>query len=185
MDDQYYDGMALPTRSLIDALQATADRLEQGARYAWTHMGACNCGSLAQTVSKLSAAEIHDIALQKRGNWQEQVMEHCPTSGLPMDMLINTLLELGLTRKDLADLERLSGPQVLRIVAEERKDEPGRILSHRSREDVVTYMRAFATYLERQRADAELLARSGSIRSENKMERKINELEALPSKLSV
>lgn len=135
--------MAIPSRALIDALRTTADRLTGGARYTWTHMGACNCGHLAQTVTELSAEEIHAIALEKVGDWHEQVLEHCPTSGLPMDCLIDTLLDLGLARADLAHLERLSNPDVLRrLPAEDRS------LSFRRRSHVVTYMRAFADLLE-------------------------------------
>ena len=41
------------------ALRATADRLAApDARYEWGHMGGCNCGHLAQTVTTLSRAEI-------------------------------------------------------------------------------------------------------------------------------
>ena len=43
--------MARPSRRLIDALRATARRLEDGARYEWGHMGRCNCGHLAQTLT--------------------------------------------------------------------------------------------------------------------------------------
>lgn len=135
--------MAIPSRTLIDALRATADRLAGGARYTWTHMGACNCGHLAQTVTELSAEEIHAIALEKVGDWHQQVIDHCPASGLPMDHLIDALLELGLSRADLAHLERLSSPEVLRALPPESRE-----LSFRRRSHVVRYMRAFADLLE-------------------------------------
>ena len=136
--------MTTPSRTLVDALRATADRLDGGAHYTWTHMGACNCGHLAQTVTELSAAEIHRMALEKAGDWHEQVIDHCPTSGLPMDHLIDRLLELGLTRPDLAHLERLSAPEVLRELPEAE-----RALDYRRRTHVVRYMRALADLLER------------------------------------
>jgi hypothetical protein len=142
--------MAIPSRTLVDALRATADRLDGGARYNWTHMGACNCGHLAQTVTELSPAEIHAIALEKAGDWHQQVIDHCPASGLPMDHLIDALLELGLTRADLAHLERLSGPEVRARLS---PAEPA--LDYRRRSHVVTYMRAFADLLE-ERLEAEI-----------------------------
>ncbi|MEM8964472.1 MAG: hypothetical protein AAGD38_23500, partial [Acidobacteriota bacterium] len=106
--------MARPHPDLIEALRSTARRLENGAEYRWTHMGSCNCGHLAQTVTKLSRAEIHRMALEKAGDWQRQVIDHCPTSGYPMDHVIAALLDLGLNREDLARLERLSSTEVLR-----------------------------------------------------------------------
>lgn len=148
--------MSIPSRALVDALRATADRLSGGARYNWTHMGACNCGHLAQTVTELSAAEIHAMALERRGDWRDQVLqdeaqpEYCPTSGLPMEQLVERLLQLGLTRADLAHLERLSDKQVLRAVPEAERP-----LDYRRRSHVVLYMRTLAEQLER-RLEAEL-----------------------------
>lgn len=106
-------------------------------------MGACNCGHLAQTVSSMSAAQIHAIAMEKRGDWHDQVVEHCPTSGLPMDHLIDSLVELGLDHRDLAHLERLSCPDVLRLVPVEERP-----LSYRRRSHVVRYLRALAELAE-------------------------------------
>ena len=135
--------MAVANRTLIDALRTTAARLSGGAPYRWTHMGACNCGHLAQTVTKFKPEEIHRIALERSGDWHEQVLDHCPSVGLPMDHLIDTLLELGLSRKDLAHLERLSDPELLRRLPAARRE-----LDYRSRADVVAYLSAFADHLE-------------------------------------
>ncbi|MEL6185576.1 MAG: hypothetical protein AAFU79_13220 [Myxococcota bacterium] len=153
--------MAVPSRTLIDALRSTADRLGGGAKYNWTHMGACNCGHLAQTVTEFSAAEIHAIALEKAGDWHEQVIDHCPASGLPMDHLIHTLLELGLSRADLAHLERLSGAEVLRALPEGQRE-----LDYRRRSHVVLYMRTLADVLEaRLTTELARVAEGGEVRS--------------------
>lgn len=153
--------MAVPSRTLIDALRSTADRLGGGAKYTWTHMGACNCGHLAQTVTQFSAAEIHAMALEKAGDWHEQALDHCPASGLPMDHLIDTLLELGLSRSDLAHLERLSSPEVLRALP---SSEGGR-LDYRRRSHVILYMRTLAHVLEaRLSAEVSRVAEEGDVR---------------------
>ncbi len=133
--------MARPTKQLIDVLVATAARLRSGATYQWAHMGACNCGHLAQTVTKISRAELHAIALERAGDWSEQVVEFCPTSGLPIDHVIATMLELGLTREDLQHLERLTSPDVLARLAH------GRYLDYRKRDDVVLYLETWAAAL--------------------------------------
>ena len=131
-------------QTLADALRQTANRLARGERYAWTHMGACNCGHLAQTVTLSSPQELHEIALMRAGDWSEQLREYCPTSGYPLDIIIERLVELGATRAELAHLERLSDPAVLRLIPVDRRRE----LSFRERDDVILYMRTWAELLD-------------------------------------
>jgi len=161
--------MARPTLPLIDALRETARRLDDGAEYAWTHMGRCNCGHLAQTVTRMSPAEIHAHALDKDGDWTEQAAGHCADSGYSMDHIISALLDLGLTTGDVADLEKLRNDRVLRRIAAERGP-----LVHKRREDVALYMRVWADVLEEELeteverngmpSDPVDVARSGRIR---------------------
>lgn len=138
--------MARANRELIHALRATAAKLEAGATYRWTHMGACNCGHLAQTITHLSADDIRRYALERTGEWAEQGLEFCPTSGYPMDAILSALFELGLSSHDLGQLERLTHPEVLRRMPIEVRKE----LSYRDRDHVVLYMRSFADLLEEQ-----------------------------------
>ena len=138
--------MARANRELITALRATVARLETGAPYRWTHMGACNCGHLAQTITHLSAEDIRRYALERSGEWAEQGLEFCPTSGYPMDAILTALFELGLSSDDLGQLERLTNPEVLRRMPVELRKE----LSYRDRDHVVLYMRTFADVLEQQ-----------------------------------
>lgn len=136
---------------MIKALRVTAARLRLGAPYRWTHMGACNCGHLAQTVTHLDAEDIRRYAMERAGEWAEQVLEFCPTSGYPMDAILKALFELGLTTQDLAQLEKLTNPDVLRRLPEELR----RQISYREREHVVLYMQAFADVLEEQLGEAQ------------------------------
>ncbi len=140
--------MARPTARLIDALRVTAARLEDpSTRYQWAHMGACNCGQLAQTITAIPRAEIHRRALERAGDWGEQSVEHCPTSGLPIDHVLTAMLDVGLELGDVTHLERLSDRRVLaRFPVEARR------LSFRAREDVVRYLRAWADLLDEERA---------------------------------
>ncbi|MCC5933440.1 MAG: hypothetical protein LAT75_02920 [Candidatus Cyclonatronum sp.] len=136
--------LTTPNLTLIDTLRETAKRLEAGADYNWCHMGRCNCGHLAQTITRLSPAEIHEMALLKAGDWSTQSVEHCTSTGYTIDHIIETMLELGLTRQDIVHIERLSDQRVLvRIPLERRK-----VMNHKNREDVVLYMRSFADMLE-------------------------------------
>jgi len=135
--------MAKATPILIEAIRQAAKKLEKGAPYQWGHMGSCNCGNLAQEITKLSEKEIHAHAMKGNGDWQEQVIDYCPTSGLPMDLLINQLLEAGLTTIDLQNLERLSDKKVLAVTKKTKT-----YLKHNKRDDVILYLNTWSNLLE-------------------------------------
>jgi len=134
--------MAVATRELIQALRATAARLRGESRYQWTHMGACNCGHLAQTVTQLTPAQIHAYATERAGDWADQAREYCGRTGYPIDAVFDALIALGLDASDIAALERLSDPAI-------RRDLPAvPHLDYRNREHVVLYLEAWAHRLQ-------------------------------------
>lgn len=135
--------MGRPTPELIEALRKTADRLRQGAPYRWTHQGMCNCGHLAQTVTRLSDHEIHRRAVMKNGEWADHAIDYCEGSGYPIDHVLDEMVALGLTRADIVHLERTDDPRVLRRLPPEKRQ-----LDKRDREDVVRYLDAWAALLE-------------------------------------
>lgn len=137
--------MATPSLKIIDALRKTANQLQNGSRYEWGHMGSCNCGNLAQTVTLFSRAEIQKHALQKRGDWSEQLVEYCPTSGYPMDLIIEKMIAFGFSKQDLRHLEWLSDTDILKEVL---KDKLITHLSRNSKQDTILYLRSWATILE-------------------------------------
>ena len=132
--------MARATRELVAALLETADRLAGSAPYSWGHMGMCNCGHLAQSITGLAHAEIHQSALVREGDWEQQASDYCPTSGALIDVILAAMFDLGLTRSDIRHLEKLSDPAVLRRV--------GRAVRFNSRDDVIVYMRTWAQILD-------------------------------------
>ncbi len=135
--------MAKATVQVIEAIQKTITRLEQSSTYQWGHMGSCNCGNLAQVITCLDKAEIHKSAMRRHGDWNEQLIDYCPTSGLPIDHIIDEMLAFGFTREDLAHLERLSDPEVLKILPIDK-----RYLKHNFKKDVVIYFKAWILLLE-------------------------------------
>jgi hypothetical protein len=135
--------MARPTPELIHALRRTALNLKNGAPYQWGHMGGCNCGNLAQELTKLSKDQIHQYAMQRHGDWNEQAEDYCSTSQMPIDLLINEMLSIGLVLEDLKHLERLDDQQILVRLPFEK-----RYLKHNKRDDVITYMEEWASLLE-------------------------------------
>jgi hypothetical protein len=136
--------MARVSAELIPAFRKTITKLKNNAPYEWGHMGACNCGNLAQEITQLSKAEIHQYAMQKSGDWNDQLMEYCPTSGYPMDLMISKLIEAGLTVDELKHLERLSDPKVLAHIPLPKKHQ----LQKNKKEDVILYLETWTLILE-------------------------------------
>lgn len=136
--------MAKASEQVIEALRQAVTLLKTSEKYQWGHMGCCNCGFLAQAVTRRSARDIHAVAMTGHGDWSEQLNDYCPTSGYPMDELIAMLLEAGFEREDLALLERLSDPVILSHIPQERS------LRHNNKEDVLTYFRMWIALLEEQ-----------------------------------
>jgi hypothetical protein len=138
--------MAKPQLELIQALRRTAHKIANSNHYQWGHMGSCNCGHLVQEVTQLTRAEIHEYAMRTRGgDWSEQALDYCPTSGYLMDQVISIMLDAGLEVQDFQHLERLSDRAVLRRLPDQE-----RFLQHNQREDVAKYLRTWANLLEEQ-----------------------------------
>lgn len=134
--------MAKPSMELIEIIRRTADHINASVEYQWGHMGACNCGFLAQEVTRLSRREIHRRALEGHGDWNEQLNDYCPTSGLLFDDVITALFDAGFDSDDLKQLENLNDPNVLNEL-------PGIHLQRNSKTDAVLYLETWAHLLER------------------------------------
>jgi hypothetical protein len=135
--------MAKASLDIIDALRRTAKKLAKGTAYMWGHMGSCNCGNLAQEVTKLSKEQIHAYAMQEHGDWNEQLNDYCETSQMPMDLLIHELLMAGFSTIDLQNLEKLADNDILMRLPIEK-----RYLRHNYRDDVIVYLNEWANMLE-------------------------------------
>ncbi len=135
--------MAKASLELIRTIRTAALKLEASPSYQWGHMGVCNCGFLAQEVTKLSKEEIHRRAMMRYGDWNEQLNDYCPTSGLPMDETISELIAFGFDSDDLKHLERLSDQQVLLTLPFAERN-----LHFNTKSHVVKYMKAWSNLLE-------------------------------------
>ena len=135
--------MAQASIAVIKALRKTVENLEKSSNYQWGHMGSCNCGNLAQVITNLDKAEIHKSAMRKHGDWNEQLIDYCPTSGLPIDHIINEMLAFGFSTEDLAHLEKLSDPKILRSLPPDKK-----YLKHNLKSDVIIYLKTWGNILE-------------------------------------
>jgi hypothetical protein len=141
--------MAKVSLEIVDALRRTAAKLKAGNQYMWGHMGSCNCGNLAQEITKRTKAEIHAFAMQGSGDWNEQLNHYCETSNMPIDIIIFELLTSGFSLEDLKNLEKLSDKQILMRLPIEN-----RYLRHNVRADVIVYLTEWANMLEEQLLEA-------------------------------
>jgi hypothetical protein len=135
--------MAKPSIELVSALKETAQRLRNGANYAWGHHGACNCGNLLQVITPLTEGEILRYAHTATGEWTELAEEYCSASNAPVNLVMSKLLQAGLTPVDIHHIEYLTDREVLENL-------PGgfRWLKKNAREDVILYFESFAGLLE-------------------------------------
>lgn len=136
--------MARVSAELISAFRRTISKLKNNAPYQWGHMGACNCGNLAQEITNLSKADIHKYAMEKHGDWNDQLIEYCPTSGYPMDLMISKMIEAGLNIEELKHLEKLSDPKILKHIPLPKRHH----LAKNKKEDVILYLETWALLLE-------------------------------------
>ena len=135
--------MAKYSSELVRVLEKTAQRLRSDLKYQWGHMGMCNCGHLAQEITGIDKGRIHQSALQREGDWEVQIREYCPTSGLLIDDIITAMLDLGFDRQDIGNLERLADPQVLKRLPLETRH----ALQRNNREHVAAYIEAWVGLL--------------------------------------
>ncbi|QNL21360.1 hypothetical protein HZR84_05210 [Hyphobacterium sp. CCMP332] len=135
--------MAKANPELIAAMRRAADRIEKEKNYQWGHMGHCNCGYLAQELTSLKPAEIHRIALQRSGDWNDQCEDYCDNSRMPIDLLISELLSKGLSIEDLMKLEKLSDRFVLSRLPKDQK-----YLERNNNQHVAIYLNTWANLLE-------------------------------------
>ena len=137
--------MAQASLALIDALRQTAQRLRNGAHYAWGNHGACNCGHLLQVLTQLDEKEILTLAHTGPGEWTEIAEESCPVTGAPVDYLLSRLQAAGLTPTDIHNIEYLDNKAVLNHLPT-----GFRWLKRNVKQDVIEYFEAFAGFLEEQ-----------------------------------
>lgn len=135
--------MATANPRLIAALRRAANKISKTDNYQWGHMGSCNCGHLAQELTTKTPTEIHQLAMQRSGDWNDQCVDYCTDSGMPFDELISELLSAGLLLDDLMKLERLADDNVLYFLKGGKRH-----LKKNSKDDVVDYMIAWADKLE-------------------------------------
>ena len=135
--------MAKANPLLINALRQTADKLENGAKYEWGHMGRCNCGQLVQTITNLSDNQLVESVDHQLDEWSEHAKDYCAGTGSKVDDLFRKMNEFGFNYEDMQHLEYLNDPCVLADLPEDR-----RYLEKNNVQDVCLYMNTMADIME-------------------------------------
>lgn len=130
---------------LASALRDTANRLKNGSKYEWGHMGRCNCGHLVQTITKLSDVEIVKTIDHEIDEWTEHALEYCRSTNTKAAHIFEKLSSYGFTYEDVIKLEYLSDRRVLSRLSD---DGIPIYLRNNNVEDVVLYMETMAEMLE-------------------------------------
>tara|TARA_B100000401_G_C52654501_1_gene647093 strand:+ start:411 stop:806 length:396 start_codon:yes stop_codon:yes gene_type:complete len=94
----------------------------------------------------MSPGKIHNIALTGPGEWVDHAKKYCKTSGLPVDDLISKLLSIGIKIDDIAHLELLSDPNIIRYIPNSVKP-----LSYKKKEDLIYYLKTWKSILSAKR----------------------------------
>lgn len=158
--------MSVSNFELIAAIRNTINKLKKGSPYQWGHMGLCNCGNLAQELIQLSKEDIHRYAMEKSGDWNEQLVDYCPDSGYPMDLMISKMLEKGLKINELRHLEKLSDPKILNKIPLIKRNH----LEKNNRLDVILYFETWLEMLENQWIEEEAKL-DGSMLQKNNLDK--------------
>lgn len=137
--------MSKEPKTIVEALQQTAQRIDSGARYEWGHMGRCNCGHLVQTLTGMTDTKIAAAVNHEIDEWSEHAKDYCSQTGHPVDELFRILEDVGFSHQDVVSLERLTDRRVLRELGDR-----GQNLRRNHPPDVSLYMRTLAEVMDRE-----------------------------------
>ena len=136
------------TKQLIEGLRTAADWIESDkVDYDWSLFSSCNCGILAQAITKLSKENIFEQICSMPnseedllGGWGDKI-NYCTQTGLPLPFVITTLINAGMKPIEFDKLEWLNLPVNKRNIEEGIQQDPNYVIS---------YMRTWADYLVNQ-----------------------------------
>jgi len=113
--------------TLVEALTIVVTALKNDTiYYKWKDTNTCNCGLVAQAVTRTNKDELDELYLQPIASpiqvknkskfsptWSDMVAEYCPLTKEPVTEIFKKLFDAGMTREDIGHLEYLSDPEIL------------------------------------------------------------------------
>ena len=140
------------SKQLASVLRAAAKQLLLPTnKYRWTSITQCNCGVVAKIACNLNDDELHDKLKDcVIGVWDGMAVDEfqkCDVTGLPVNQVFRVLALLGLTPKDIRDLEALRDPAIRRAAGLKRHSESSN--DYCTPVAVAAYMRAWADMIDK------------------------------------
>lgn len=130
---------------LINALTKSVEFLERlDYWYAWTDSASCNCGILAQQIMNCNGSELRKDIDTSHGLWSDgaRYFEQCRKTGVPINIIFQKFYEIGLTSKDIIQLENLSNKKIIRKAKLENNLKIG------DKDNLIKYMKAWIELLQ-------------------------------------
>jgi hypothetical protein len=137
--------------TLTSALREAARRLNAGHYHNWGAVSTCNCGVLAQVLMGKTREDLRDLQGKSEnfiGTYTAMARRvlACPSTDIPFATVVRTLFNVGLTQKDINQLEYLTNPDVAERFEMQTKTAP-----HKTHPlEVALYMNIWADILEEQ-----------------------------------
>lgn len=148
---------------LIEVIKKTIHVLENDlVYYDWMRSTSCNCGILAQQIginpdhilSQISTVDDHSLP---GGPWTRcsRLQSKCEATGKPLQEVFKKLFDLGLSFKDIGNLENLSDENILKKMGGTHKVYHGRNSRRGEKTEVIKYLKAWTELLEEENAPNE------------------------------
>lgn len=142
---------------LIIALKKTVDDLVNNKKeYQWTDIARCNCGIVAQNVCGFSERQVDHYA---KSLWTDMA-EECQSTGIPINIIMAKLQEVGMSWEDIMDLEYCGNEKICEEAGISiRHMKGGRfyatsngkaLLLYQTKEGLIRYLNAWIRILERE-----------------------------------
>lgn len=131
---------------LIKAIRETIIDLEEGRKhYEWSECESCNCGLLAQNICGIDREQLtkkFGESPMSCGVWSDDV-RFCTRTGDPIGEVIQKMLDVGLSAKDIQNLEYLSDPEILKEAGYES-------MSRSEKPHLIAYLKAWLNILTKE-----------------------------------
>lgn len=131
-------------QTLTGLASETLQRSAEQQRGDWSEQAIFHEREVAASAAPLLPPDYGDRLALDEGAWEPEAIESCAVTDIPMTTVLARLTAVGLTAEDLVHLERLSDPNVRRMLGTNTRE-----FHYASRENLVAYLDAWALLLER------------------------------------
>lgn len=145
------------TRELADALRNAVTEIKAG-KYCWADASRCNCGVVAQQLLGCNSVQLHQKMRSEDivGSWGIRCRDRmCSSTGQPLGVVLDRLVEAGMSYNDIADLEMINNPDIrvranlgMTVCGEDIRHRP--IFEEFHRPETIAYMLAWADMIDEQ-----------------------------------